>query len=151
MVSGPLCKRASSATKSVRHSPVLAILCSASRLSARKDFAITNQSRGAAMGSLLLIFIMRAQSGCLGSNPGLSPVARGGKQQAIDGSCACAANHKKDRNRQCQEVEFKTFSLLRPCPVHKEAELTTDHCDGYEHVAKDSKGSNAAEQAEYEA
>src|SRR5580700_7570978 len=35
IVSGPLCRRASSATKSVRHSPVLAMLCSASRLSAR--------------------------------------------------------------------------------------------------------------------
>jgi hypothetical protein len=35
-------------------------------------------------------------------------------------------------------MELKAFSLLRPCPVHKETELAMDHCDGYEHIAKDS-------------
>jgi hypothetical protein len=78
-------------------------------------------------------------------------VLRRGGQQAIDGSWACAANHQKDRNRHCQEVELKTFSLLPPLPVHKEAELMMDHCDRDEHVAKDSKGGNAGEQAEEEA
>jgi hypothetical protein len=73
---------------------------------------------------------------------------RGGGQKAIGGSYARTANHQKDRNRQCQEVELKTFSLLRPRPVQKEAELMMDHCHRYEHVAKDSKGGNAGEQAE---
>jgi hypothetical protein len=77
--------------------------------------------------------------------PYLAPdaVLRRERQKAIEGSCACAANHQKDRSRQCQEVELKTFSLLRPCPVHKEAELMMDHGNRYEHVAKDSKGGNA--------
>src|SRR4029077_752598 len=78
-------------------------------------------------------------------------VLRGGRQQAIDGSCACSANHQEDRNRECQKVELKTFSLLRARPVHKEAELMMDHYDGYEHVAKDSKGGDAGEQTEDEA
>jgi hypothetical protein len=91
---------------------------------------------------------MCARSG--GLWPYLPPdaVLRGGRQQAIDGSCACAANHQEDRNRERQKVELKTFSLLRARPVHEEAELMMDYYDGYEHVAKDSKGSNAGEQAE---
>src|SRR5260370_19340653 len=119
MVSGPLCKRASSATKSVRHRPVLTMLCSASRLRARKLFAITSQSRGAVMTPLF--FIMCPRSGDL--RPYLAPdavVLHGGKQQAIDGNCSCAANHQKDCNRQCEKVEFKTFSFLRARPVPKE-------------------------------
>jgi hypothetical protein len=48
-------------------------------------------------------------------------------------------------------VELETLSLLRPRPVHKEAELMMDHCDRYEHVARDSKGGNAGEQAEDQA
>src|SRR5579864_2306518 len=98
-----------------------------------------------------LFFIMCTRSGGLRPYQAPNAVLRGGRQQAIDGSCACAANHQKDRHRQCQEVELKTFSLLRPGPVHKEAELMMDHCDRYEHVAKDSKGGNASEQAEDEA
>jgi hypothetical protein len=98
-----------------------------------------------------LFFVMCARSG--GLRPCLAPdaVLRGGRQQAIGGSCACAANHQKDRNRQRQEVELKPFSLLRPGPVHKEAEPMMDHYNRYEHVAKDSKGGNAGEQAEDEA
>src|SRR4029077_9880647 len=95
-----------------------------------------------------LFFIMCDRSG--GLRPYLAPdaVLRGGRQQAIDGICSCAANHQKDRNRQCQEVELKTFSLLCPRPVHEEAEVMMHHCDCCEHVAKDSKGGNAGEQAE---
>src|SRR5579872_3259991 len=148
MVSGPLCNRASSATKSVRHSPVLAILCSASRLRARELFAITSQSRGAVMTPLF--FIMCSRSGGLRSHLAPDAVLRRGRQEAIDGSCTCSANHQKDRNRQRQKVELKAFSLLRPRPVHKEAELVMDHCDRYEHVAKDSKRGNAGKQAEDE-
>jgi hypothetical protein len=47
-------------------------------------------------------------------------------------------------------VELKTLTLLRPRPVHKEAELMMHHCDRYEHVAKDSKGRKTGEQAEDE-
>ena len=85
-----------------------------------------------------IVFIMCAGSG--GLRPYLAPdaVLRRGRQQAIDGSCACAANHQKDRNRQRQEVELKAFSLLRARPVHEEAELTMDHGDRYQHVAKGS-------------
>src|ERR1700686_4854636 len=48
-MSGPLCRRASSAAKSVRHNPALAMLAAASRLSARWLLINTSQSRGAVM------------------------------------------------------------------------------------------------------
>src|ERR1700704_2654507 len=41
-----------------------------------------------------------------------------------------------------------TFSLLCSGPVHKEAESAMNHCDGHDHVAKDSKGRNASEQSQ---
>ena len=43
-----------------------------------------------------------------------------------------------------------TFSLLSSSPVHPEAELTMNHRDGHDHVAKDCKGRNASEQSEDE-
>src|ERR1700730_9872658 len=91
-------------------------------------------------------FIMFSQSGSLGL--GLDPVVRGGGQQAINGSCSCAANHQKCRSRQQEEVVLITFSLLCSSPVHKEAESSVNQCDGHDHVAKDSKGRNAREQSQ---
>src|SRR6266849_3362463 len=40
-----------------------------------------------------------------------------------------------------------TFPLLRSSPVHPEAELTMNHGDGHDHVAKHSKGRDAGEQS----
>jgi hypothetical protein len=45
-------------------------------------------------------------------------------------------------------MELETFSLLRPRPVHKQAELVMDHRNRDGHVAEDSKGRNASEQPE---
>src|SRR5882762_956269 len=70
------------------------------------------------------------------------------REQAIDGSSSCAANHQKGRSRQHEEVVLITFSLLCSSPVHKEAELTMNQRDGHHHVAKDSKGRNTSEQSE---
>src|SRR5712692_639779 len=41
-----------------------------------------------------------------------------------------------------------TFPLLRSSPVHPEAELTMNHGDRHEHVAKHSKGGNPSEQSD---
>src|SRR6266436_1094078 len=93
---------------------------------------------------------MCARSG--GLRPYLAPeaVLHGGRQQAIHGSRSCAANHQKGRRRQQEEVVFITFSLLCSRPVHPEAELTMNHRDGHDHVAKNSKGRKASEQSEDE-
>src|SRR5437016_4393117 len=94
-----------------------------------------------------LLFIVFPQSSSLGPGLGRDPVTRGRRQEAIDGSCSCAANHQKGRRRQQEEVVFITFSLLCSRPVHPEAELTMNHRNGHDHVAKDSKGRNAGEQS----
>jgi hypothetical protein len=44
-----------------------------------------------------------------------------------------------------------TFSLLCSSPVHKEAKVMMNHRNSNGHVAEDSKGRNAAEQADDEA
>src|SRR6267378_3514806 len=91
---------------------------------------------------------MISLSGSLGPRVSLNPVVRAGRQQPIDGSCTCAANHQEGRSRQHEEVVLIALSLLCSSPVHKEAELTMNHRDGHDHVAKDSQGSNASEQSE---
>src|SRR6266536_955390 len=95
-----------------------------------------------------LFFIMCARSGRL--RPYLAPdaVLRGGRQEAIDGTCTCAPNHQNDRSRQQEEVILITLTLLCPSPVHKEPELMMDHCNRHNHVARDAKGCNPSEQAE---
>src|SRR5258708_5227007 len=142
MVSGPLCNKASSAAKSVRHSPVFEMLCSATRLSARKLFAITSQSRGAVMRSVFVTIFF--QSGSLGWGLGLDRDV-GRRQQAIHGNCSCAANHQNGRSRQQEEVVLITFPFLCSRPVHPEAEVTMNHSNGHDHVAKDSKRRNSGE------
>src|SRR6266566_10035148 len=86
-----------------------------------------------------LLFIVFPQSSSLGPGLGRDPVTRGRRQEAIDGSCSCAANHQKGRRRQQEEVVFITFSLLCSRPVHPEAELTMNHRDGHDHVAETPK------------
>jgi len=90
------------------------------------------------------------KSGRLGPHLGWDAFLCWGRQQAIHGSCACTANHPKGGNRQYQEVELETLSLLRPRPVHKKAELMMNHRNGNNHVAKDPKGRNTSQQSDDE-
>jgi hypothetical protein len=69
----------------------------------------------------------------------------------IDRSCSSAANHKRDRDCDQQEVVLKTFAFLCPSPVHPEPEPAMNHRDGHDHVAQNPKGSHAGEQPEDEA
>src|SRR5262249_31807061 len=143
MVSGPLCNRASSAAKSVRHNPAFAMLCSVRSRKAWWLRVITSHSRGPAMRRLL--FIAFLLSGNL--HPG--PLTRR-RQQAVDGSSSRAADHQKRGYREHQQVILEALSLLRPRPVHEEAELRMNHRNGYDHVAKDAESCEARKEAEDE-
>src|SRR5258705_13838033 len=110
---------------------------------------MTSQSRGAVM--MPLFFIMCARSIDLGPYLARDAVLHRGRQQAIDRSCARAANHQNAQSRQQDEVILIALTLLCPSPVHKEPELMMDHRNRHNHVARDSKGCNTGEQAEDEA
>ena len=69
----------------------------------------------------------------------------------IDRSCSSAANHKKGRGCDQQEVVLKTLAFLCSSPVHPEPEPAMNHRDGHDHVAQNPKSSHAGEQPEDQA
>src|ERR1700722_13243760 len=136
MVSGPLWSRASSAAKSVRHSPALVMLCSARSLSAWWLLAITHHSCGAVIR--LALFFISLRSGNL--HPGRTLCRR--CQHPVDGNGSGAANHQKSRNRKHEQVILEGLALLCSGPVHKEAEPIMNHRYGHNHIEEDSKAGN---------
>ena len=61
-----------------------------------------------------LFFIMCARSSDLGPYPARDAVLHRGRQQAIDRSCARAANHQNDQSRQQDEVILITLTFCAP-------------------------------------
>src|ERR1700733_93639 len=145
MVSGPLWSRASSAAKSVRHSPALVMLCSARSLSAWWLLAITHHSCGAVIR--LALFFISLRSGNL--HPGRTLCRR--CQHPVDGNGSGAANHQKSRNRKHEQVILEALALLCSGPVHKEAEPIMNHRYGHNHIEEDSQCGNSGQEPKNQA
>src|SRR5215471_18062791 len=145
MVSGPLCSRASSAAKSVRHSPAFVMLCSARSLSAWWLLIITNHNCGAVIR--VAVFFISFVSG----NLHLSGVLWRGRQHPVEGKCSGAANHYKNRGRKYEQVILESLTFLCTRPVHKEPELMMNHGYGHNHVGENSQCGNSGQESENQA
>ena len=44
---------------------------------------------------------------------------------------------------------FVALALLCSRPIHKEAEVVMDHCDGHDHVRKDAESGDARQKSKH--